>query len=72
MLTRDEAIELVKKHYHDLDVLCVREFCDFIGYTEIEFWDIIDNLYNKDLFEKNKYGNWILKEPMKQILNIID
>ena len=34
MMTRDEAKEIIKKHDHDLDVLCVRDFCDFCGYTE--------------------------------------
>jgi len=65
LLTRDEAVELVKKHDHDLDVLCVRDFCTFLGYTEDKFWAVIDNLYNKDLFEKNKLGKWVLKEPVR-------
>ena len=63
-ITRDEAIELVKTHDHNLDPLCVRDFCDFCGYTETEFWNIIDSLYNKDLFEK--VGNkWQLKQPIQ-------
>ena len=45
MMTRDEAKEIIKKHDHDLDVLCVRDFCDFCGYTETEFWAIIDKFY---------------------------
>lgn len=61
MLTRDEAFELVKKHDHALDPLCVRDFCDFLGYSEKEFWEIIDKLYNKELFEKDSLGRWILK-----------
>lgn len=61
MLTRDEAFELVKKHDHALDPLCVRDFCEFLGYSEKEFWEIIDKLYNKELFEKDSLGRWILK-----------
>jgi N-acetyl sugar amidotransferase len=64
LITREEAIELVKKHDHDLDPLAVRDFCEFLGYTEEEFWSIIDDLYNPDLFEKDKFGNWILKDPI--------
>ena len=64
LLTRDEAIELVKKHDHDLDPLSVRDFCEFVGYSESEFWKIIDGLYNRNLFKKNKYGQWVLKEPV--------
>ncbi|MBR3149664.1 MAG: N-acetyl sugar amidotransferase [Eubacterium sp.] len=64
LITREEAIELVKKHDHDLDPLCVRDFCEFCGYTEKEFWSIIDGLYNRELFEKDDNGNWVLKEPL--------
>ena len=64
LLNRKEAIELVKKHDHDLDVLCIRDFCDFMGYSEVDFWSIIDKHYNKDLFKKNEYGHWVLKNPI--------
>lgn len=64
MLTRKEATELVRKHDHNLDLLCVRDFCDFCGYSETEFWKIIDTLYNENLFERDAYGKWILKNPV--------
>ena len=67
MLTRDDAIELVKKHDHALDPLCVRDFCNFLGYSEKEFWRIVDKMYNLDLFKKDKNEQWILKEPLKII-----
>ncbi|MBE8722052.1 N-acetyl sugar amidotransferase [Sphingobacterium pedocola] len=60
-LTREEAFDLVKKHDHDLDALCVRDFCQFMGYTEAEFWSIIERQYNTDLFKKDKLGKWVLK-----------
>lgn len=61
MISRAEAFEMVKKHDHALDPLAVRDFCDFLGYSEREFWNIIDKLYNKDLFVKNNLGQWILR-----------
>jgi N-acetyl sugar amidotransferase len=64
LITRDEAIALVKKHDHDLDPLCVRDFCTFTGYSEKEFWNIIDNIYNQDIFEKSNTGKWALKNPI--------
>ena len=45
-------------------MLCVRDFCDFCGYTESEFWKIMDKFYNRDLFEKNDCGEWVLKHPI--------
>lgn len=60
MITREEAFELVKKHDHALDPLSVSDFCNFLGYTEKEFWAIIDKLYNKEIFEKSKTGSWVI------------
>lgn len=64
LLSRDEAKELVKKHDHALDPRSVSDFIDFAGYTEAEFWAVIDKLYNRDLFEKDNFGRWILKNPV--------
>jgi len=64
MLTREEAMDLVKKHDHKLDPLCVREFCAFCGYSEAEFWAIVGKFYNRAIFRKNKSGEWVLKTPV--------
>ncbi len=65
MMTREEAIELVNKRDGNLDPLCVRDFCDFCGYSETEFFKIVDGFYNKDIFYKDDRGAWRLKEPIK-------
>ncbi len=64
LLTRNEAIELVKKHDHDLDKLALRDFCQFLGYNERQFWDIVDKFYNTELFVKVN-NHWKLKNPIK-------
>lgn len=64
MISREEAIQIVREHDSKLDPLCVRDFCEFCGYTETEFWEIIDGLYNKELFEKDCNDKWILKHPI--------
>ena len=61
MITRDEAFKLVKEHDHALDPLCVRDFCEFLGYTEKEFWDIVDRMYNKELFYQDSLFLWKLR-----------
>ena len=61
MISREEAFDMVKKHDHALDPLSVRDFCAFLGYSEFEFWEIIDKLYNEDIFELNKLNKWQLK-----------
>ncbi len=67
LITRDEAVKLVKRHDAFLDPLCVRDFCEFLGYTKEEFWAIVDKLYNKELFEKDKNGKWSLKYDVENV-----
>jgi N-acetyl sugar amidotransferase len=69
LLTRDEARELVRKHDHNLDPRCVDDFVKFLGYSYSEFWNIIDHLYNKEIFEKNSFGEWVLKNPVWKDMN---
>lgn len=64
LITRDEAIQLVKERDDKLDPWCVRDFVEFCGYSEAEFWNIIDKQYNRDLFEKDLAGKWVLKNPI--------
>ncbi len=66
LLTREEACELVKKHDHRLDPKCVEDFIKFAGYSESEFWSIIDKLYNREIFNKNSFGEWELIKPVWQ------
>lgn len=62
LINREEAIELVKNHDHKLDPKVVADFCEFLGYRVEEFWKIVDKFYNEDLFEKDKFGEWVLKD----------
>jgi N-acetyl sugar amidotransferase len=64
LMTREKAIELVNEHDHKLDPRCVRDFCEFTGYSESEFWAIVDKFYNPELFTKNRMGEWVLKNPL--------
>ncbi len=50
-ITRAEAVSLVKRHDAFLDPLCVRDFCEFLGYSRKEFFGIVDRFFNKDLFD---------------------
>jgi len=62
-ITREEAIKLVKEHDHKLDQRALKDFLDFTGYTEMEFWDIVERFYNRKIFEKVD-GKWKLKNPI--------
>ena len=64
LMTRKEALEAVKNHDHALDPFAVRDFCEFCGYSEREFWAIVDKFYNREIFQKDSFGRWVLKEPV--------
>ncbi|AZL83693.1 N-acetyl sugar amidotransferase [Aliivibrio salmonicida] len=61
MLTRKEAVELVKAKDAKLDPKCIEDFCNFLGYSNRQFWDVVDGLYNTELFNKDNNGEWVLK-----------
>ena len=63
-ISREEAAELVRERDGALDPLCVRDFCEFVGYTEAEFWAVVDKFYNRDIFKKDERGRWVLKTPV--------
>lgn len=62
LLTRDEAVKLAEEKDHALDSKIRDDFCSTVGMTIPEFYDALDNLYNKDLFEKNEFEQWRLKQ----------
>ncbi len=64
LMTREEAIEAVRLHDSRIDRKRVEDFIEFTGYTETEFWSIVDTFYNRELFEKNRFGEWVLKDPV--------
>lgn len=61
LIDRDEAVKLVKENDAKLDPLCVRDFCRFLGYQESEFWKIVDRFYDRNIFKKDQFGEWVLK-----------
>jgi len=63
LITRDEAIRLVRDYDHKLDRRGLDVFCDFLGYTHLEFWGIVDQFWNTDIFEQKNW-RWALKDPI--------
>lgn len=62
-LSMDEARKLIKERDHKLDQKAMIDFIDFLGYTQKEFWEITDRLWNKEIFEQRD-GGWVLKNPL--------
>ena len=62
-ITREEGIKFVKEHDHKLDQKMLDDWLAFTGYTNKEFWDIVEKFWNRDIFEKSD-GLWKLKDPV--------
>lgn len=62
LLTREEAVKLAEERDHNVDPKIIEDFCAFTGMTIPEFYDALDKLYNKELFERNSWGQWRLKQ----------
>jgi N-acetyl sugar amidotransferase len=62
-LTRPQAIRLVK----ELDGKCspklIQEYCDWIGITPEQFWEVA-NSFRGSMWEKNEEGQWVLDDPI--------
>ncbi len=64
LLTREEAVKLVEERDHNVDPKIIEDFCRFTGMTIIEFYEALDKLYNKEIFEQNSFGQWRLKKEI--------
>jgi len=56
-ITREEAIELVKNNDGKCDEIFIKKFCNYIGITLDEFWDIV-NKFRGPMWIKNKKEEW--------------
>lgn len=65
MMSREEAVRIVNERDCLLDPRSIKDFCEFCGYRESEFWAIVDRLYNRDLFFKDDARVWKLKNPLE-------
>lgn len=57
LINKEKALELINEHDHKLDQRVLDDFLSFAGYSDKEFWNIVENFWNKDIFEK-KDGLW--------------
>lgn len=61
-ITREEAIDLVKKYDGKCGFKYIKKFCDYIGITVDEFWRVA-NSFRGEMWE-NKNGKWVFKNPI--------
>ena len=62
IMTRSEAIELVKRYDGRCGQKYIRSVCEYMNITKEEFWTIVEKYINEKLFKKCDDGNYVLKE----------
>lgn len=63
-ITREEGVALVKRFDQEFPKKYFKDFLEYIGISEKEFWKRIDEGRSPHLWEK-KGGEWILKHEVK-------
>ena len=63
IITREEAVSLVKKYDGEFPKKYFREILEYLEINEQEFTDIIDSFRPEDLWKKNN-GKWELKHAV--------
>lgn len=64
MMTRDEAIKLVKKYDGKCANRFIKKFCNYLGISEKKFWRVAESYRNKEIFKKGKNSQWELKAQL--------
>lgn len=52
LLSLSEAKKLIMEHDHKLDQRAMEDFIGFLGYTPRQFWDIVEQFWNPEIFER--------------------
>ncbi len=64
-ITREEGVALVKKYDGEFPKRYFKEFLSYIGISEEEFWQVIDNARSEHLWRKGTNGEWCLKHQVE-------
>ncbi len=61
MMEREEAIKLVKKYDGKCADRFIERFCKYLGISKKKFWEVAESYRNKDIWEKDKQGDYKIK-----------
>ena len=61
-LSRDEALNILKKIGSQKPINDIKKFCDFVHIDEEEFYAIIEKFRNKDIWKQKHNGIWHIED----------
>lgn len=69
-LSIEEGVELIREHDHQLDQRTIEDFLEFTGYSHQEFWRIVEEWRNDDLFDEEFTSSRTYQRPDNDFENI--
>lgn len=63
-ITREEGVALVRKFDQEFPHKYFTEFLEYIGFSQEEFWAIINKHRSPHLWDKDETGNWKLRHTV--------
>ena len=61
IITREQGIDFVENYDGVCSDLIIQSFCNYVGISEIDFWEITSRFVNTDLFDVTSVGRPIRK-----------
>lgn len=63
LMTREEALDLVRRYDGKCDEYYIRRFCAYLGISRADFDAAVERFRNPELWTKEGNGEWRLKHP---------
>lgn len=62
LMDRETGFELVRRYDGKCAPKYILKFCEYLGITKEQFWAVVDDYRNQDLFTQSSDGEWVLKD----------
>lgn len=66
----EEGVELIREHDHKLDEEILDDFLDFTGYSDREFWEIVEKHRNEEIFDESFLKSGTVPKPVSDFENV--
>jgi N-acetyl sugar amidotransferase len=60
-LTRNEALAILEKRGFETPIQDIEKFCQYVGITRKNFFEICERFRNTNIWKQDNYGNWFIK-----------
>jgi len=65
-----EGAQLIRDHDHKLDEWILDDFLEFTGYTDAEFWEIVESHRNEEIFDTAFHESGSIPRPVDDFENV--